>query len=31
MIKELKDILPEKATSNPYGFKNYYGVSQSLL
>lgn len=26
MIQELKDILPEKAISNPYGFKEYYGV-----
>ena len=26
MIKELKDILPEKEVKNIYGFDNYYGV-----
>ena len=26
MIKELKEILPENKVTNPYGFKNYYGV-----
>ena len=26
MIKELKDILPDKEVKNTYGFNNYYGV-----
>lgn len=26
MIKELKDIMPEKIIDNPCGFKNYHGV-----